>query len=124
MITRRALLALLASSAAPAFGQGISSRGVKAQPRGKPSGRPFPARLTDVAKEAGLTHPVVYGGVTTKQYIIALSSQAVESLGLTSKACSNFAAAVSKRRCTLRLAQASTIKAVEQEGSASVARAA
>jgi enediyne biosynthesis protein E4 len=70
MITRRALLALLASSAAPAFGQGISSRGVKAQPRGKPSGRPFPARLTDVAKEAGLTHPVVYGGVTTKQYIV------------------------------------------------------
>ena len=66
MITRRALLALLASSAAPAFAQGISSRGVKAQPRGKPSGRPFPARLTDVAKDAGLTHPVVYGGLPTK----------------------------------------------------------
>jgi hypothetical protein len=71
MITRRALLALLASSAAPAaFGQGISSRGVKAQPRGKPSGRPFPSRLTDVAKQAGLTHPVVYGGVDTKHYIL------------------------------------------------------
>src|SRR5918995_1251995 len=71
MITRRALLALLASSAAPAaFGQGISSRGVKAQPRGKPSGRPFPSRLTDVARQAGLTHPVVYGGVDTKHYIL------------------------------------------------------
>jgi enediyne biosynthesis protein E4 len=71
MITRRALLALLASSAAPAaFGQGISSRGVKAQPRGKPSGHPFPSRLTDVAKQAGLTHPVVYGGVDTKHYIL------------------------------------------------------
>jgi enediyne biosynthesis protein E4 len=71
MITRRALLALLASSAAPAaFGQGISSRGVKAQPRGKPSGRPFLSRLTDVARQAGLTHPVVYGGVDTKHYIL------------------------------------------------------
>jgi enediyne biosynthesis protein E4 len=71
MITRRALLALLASSAAPAaFGQGISSRGVKAQPRGKPSGRPFSSRLTDVASQAGLTNPVVYGGVDTKHYIL------------------------------------------------------
>jgi len=35
---------------ASAFGQGISSRNVKAQPRGKPSGGPFLARLTDVAK--------------------------------------------------------------------------
>jgi enediyne biosynthesis protein E4 len=71
MITRRALLALLASSAAPAaFGQGISSRGVKPQPRGKPSGRPFSSRLTDVTKQAGLTHPVVYGGVDTKHYIL------------------------------------------------------
>jgi hypothetical protein len=71
MITRRALLALLSASAAPAaFGQGISSRGVKAQPRGKPSGRPFLSRLTDVARQAGLTHPVVYGGVDTKHYIL------------------------------------------------------
>jgi enediyne biosynthesis protein E4 len=71
MITRRALLALLASSAAPAaFGQGVSSRGVKAQPRGKPSGRPFSSRLTDVASQAGLTNPVVYGGVDTKHYIL------------------------------------------------------
>jgi enediyne biosynthesis protein E4 len=78
VITRRALLAALASAAAPAlrlgsgqaFGQGISSRAVKPQPRGKPSGRPFLARFTDVAKAAGLTAPVVYGGVDTKDYII------------------------------------------------------
>jgi enediyne biosynthesis protein E4 len=71
MITRRTLLALLAGCpAAPSFAQGISSRGVKAQPRGKPSGRPFLARFTDVAKEAGLVEPVVYGGVETKGYII------------------------------------------------------
>jgi enediyne biosynthesis protein E4 len=70
MITRRELLVLLACSARPAFGQGISSRGVKPAPRGKPSGRPFPSRFTDVAKQAGLVHPVVYGGVDKKTYIV------------------------------------------------------
>jgi len=70
MITRRSLLALLAGASGTAFAQGISSRGVKPQPRGKPSGRPFPVRLTDVAKEAGLTHPIVYGGTERKNYII------------------------------------------------------
>ncbi len=52
------------------LGQGISSRGVKAQPRGKPSGRPFFSRLTDVAKQAGLIQPVIYGGIDEKSYII------------------------------------------------------
>jgi len=71
MITRRQLLAMMACSAAsPAFAQGVSSRGVKAQPRGKPSGRPFPARFTDVAAQAGLTEPVIYGGVDTKSFIV------------------------------------------------------
>jgi len=51
------------------FAQGISSRGVKAQPRGKPSGKPFLARFTDVAKEAGLTQPVIYG-TDNKSYIV------------------------------------------------------
>jgi hypothetical protein len=71
MITRRRMLALLASvTAGKAFAQGVSSRGVKPQPRGKPSGRPFLARFTDVAEAAGLTHPIVYGGVDAKKYII------------------------------------------------------
>jgi len=75
MITRRQMMVTLAGTAIAGatgnvFGQGISSRGVKAQPRGKPSGRPFPARLTDVAKQAGLTHPIVYGGIDSKSYII------------------------------------------------------
>ena len=81
MITRRAMLGLLGCSASvlgrfarpSAFGmlpQGVSTRGVKPQPRGKPSGLPFVARFTDVAKEAGLTQPVVYGGIETKHYII------------------------------------------------------
>jgi hypothetical protein len=81
MITRRALLALLASSAAGrAFGQGISSRGVRPQPRGKPSGRPFPVRFTDVAAQAGLTHPIVYGGVGTKDYIVEVVGSGVAFL--------------------------------------------
>jgi hypothetical protein len=43
---------------------------VKAQPRGKPSGRPFLSRITDVAKEARLTQPIIYGGAESKSYII------------------------------------------------------
>src|SRR5512144_1614147 len=69
-MTRRELLALLAVSTERVFAQGISSRGVRPQPRGKPSGRPFAARLTDVAAAAGLTYPTVYGGVDTKSYIV------------------------------------------------------
>jgi hypothetical protein len=53
-----------------AFGQGISSRGVKPQPRGKPSGIPFMARFTDVARQAGLAQPIIYGGIENKSYII------------------------------------------------------
>ena len=75
MITRRKMIATAAGAALAGatrkiFGQGISSRGVRAQPRGKPSGRPFLCRLTDVAMEAGLTHPITYGGLDTKKYII------------------------------------------------------
>jgi enediyne biosynthesis protein E4 len=78
MITRRRLIldmarvagAALVAPAKLALSQGVSSRGVKPQPRGKPSGRPFFARFTDVARQAGLTQPIVYGGVETKRYII------------------------------------------------------
>lgn len=76
MITRRELMFKIASAAGAsllvpsAFGQGISSRGLKPQPRGKPSGRLFLARFTDVAKQAGLIEPIVYGGLDTKNYII------------------------------------------------------
>src|SRR4051812_32251901 len=77
MITRRKVIATLAGAAGGALltpitilGQGVSSRGVKAQPRGKPSGRPFQARFTDVAKQAGLTEPIIYGAVENKSYIV------------------------------------------------------
>ena len=63
-------MATLAGAAGFAFGQGVSTRGIKPQPRGKPSGRPFLARFTDVAREAGLTAPVIYGGTETKSFIL------------------------------------------------------
>ncbi len=66
-MNRRQLLALMA---APVFGQGIASRGVKPLPRGKPSGLPFHASFTDVAAQAGLTAPVIYGGLEKKDYIL------------------------------------------------------
>ncbi len=69
MINRRQILAVL-GSAAVCRGQGVSSRGVKPQPRGKPSGRPFVAHFTDIAQEAGLREPVIYGEVDTKTYIL------------------------------------------------------
>jgi hypothetical protein len=62
--------ALLSGGARSLFAQGVSSRGVKAQPRGKPSGRPFLSKLTDVAAKAGLTQPIIYGGVDSKSYIV------------------------------------------------------
>jgi len=77
MITRRELLSRIATAASAllfpprlALAQGISSRGVKPQPRGKPSGRPFLAHFIDIAKEAGLKDPIVYGGLDVKNYIV------------------------------------------------------
>jgi hypothetical protein len=69
MINRRQILALL-GSAPMCRSQGVSSRGVKPQPRGKASGRPFVAHFTDIALEAGLREPVIYGEVDTKTYIL------------------------------------------------------
>jgi enediyne biosynthesis protein E4 len=78
VISRRKMIATLWGAAGAAiispvraaFGQGISSRGVKPQPRGKPSDHPFLARFTDVARQAGLTQPIIYGGLEKKSYII------------------------------------------------------
>ncbi len=54
--------------------QGMASRGVKPAPRGNPSGRPFCARFTDVARQAGLTHTVVAGHPDRTDYIIEAMS--------------------------------------------------
>jgi hypothetical protein len=52
----------------------MASRGVKAAPRSKPSGLPFHARFTDVAKSAGLHHIVVAGHAAHADYAIEAMS--------------------------------------------------
>jgi hypothetical protein len=69
-LSRRAAIALLGAPVVKALAQGVSSRGVKPQPRGKPSGLPFQACFTDVAAQAGLREPVIYGSAEKKTYII------------------------------------------------------
>ena len=63
-------MSLMAAPAFRAWGQGIASRGVKPVPRGKPSGLPWHARFVDIADQAGLRAPVIYGGATRKDYIL------------------------------------------------------
>ncbi len=75
-MTRREFLGLLAAGSAGvrvAHAQqagGMASRGVRPQPRGKPSGLPFHARFTDVAARAGLRAPVIYGPPDRMDYIL------------------------------------------------------
>jgi enediyne biosynthesis protein E4 len=64
------LSGLCNAAAAAAFGQGIAARKATVQPRGKPSGLPFDARLTDVALSAGLGAPAIYGASDHKDFIL------------------------------------------------------
>ena len=63
---------LLLALAVPALlsGQGVASRGVQSLLRGEPSGLPFHARFTDVADQAGLRSPVIYGEEDSKDFIL------------------------------------------------------
>jgi hypothetical protein len=71
-MTRRNILAILAAAGVCRAQQlgGMASRGVKPQPRGKPSGLPFHAHFTDVAANAGLRAPVIYGPPDRMDYIL------------------------------------------------------
>ena len=66
--TRREWLALVAAPLAR--GQGVATRNVRPQKKEKPSGKPFAARFVDVAAEAGLRRPTIYGPVDRKDYIL------------------------------------------------------
>jgi hypothetical protein len=74
--TRRSALTLLALPASRLFGQisGMASRGIKAAPRGKPSGLPFRASFTDIAAQAGLKAPVLAGHLQRADYVIEAMS--------------------------------------------------
>jgi hypothetical protein len=73
-MNRRTVLRLAVGSVgvwpAAAFAQGVSTHKTKPVARRALSGRPFNARLTDVASAAGLREPIVYGPVDTKRYIV------------------------------------------------------
>ncbi len=75
-LSRRGLLGMLALPARRLCGQalGMASRGVKPARRGKPSGLPFRARLTDVARQAALTRAIVCGHADRADYITEVMS--------------------------------------------------
>ena len=58
----------------------MASRGVRAAPRSKFSGLPFNARFSDVAREAGLTRPVLSGHLRHADYVIEAMSCGVAFL--------------------------------------------
>ena len=66
-ITRRTLLQTVGQSL---FAQGMATRNVRPQQRGKRSGLPFDAKFTDVGRQAGLTAPSIYGSIDTKRHIL------------------------------------------------------
>jgi hypothetical protein len=71
-LSRRRALSILALPACRLSAQiqsGMASRGVKAGPRGKPSGLPFHASFTDVASQAGLKAAVVSGHPRHADYV-------------------------------------------------------
>jgi hypothetical protein len=69
-LTRRAFVLLSAASAGRLLAQGVAPRNVKPQAKPAPSGRPFDAHFIDVARQAGLTAPVIYGNAESKDYIL------------------------------------------------------
>ncbi|MGO9097175.1 MAG: CRTAC1 family protein [Bryobacteraceae bacterium] len=81
-MTRRQWLALAAVSAGSLQAQrgGMASRGVKPTPRGKPSGRPFNARFTDIAEQAGLRAPAIYGPPDHVSYILETTGAGIAFL--------------------------------------------
>ncbi|CAN5507672.1 hypothetical protein BH10ACI4_BH10ACI4_10740 [soil metagenome] len=68
-LTRREFL-WLASASSMAMAQGVATGNLKPLPKGKPSGLPILSRFTDVGMQAGLVHPVIYGGLNQKNYIV------------------------------------------------------
>ncbi len=71
-ISRRAFLLSLSfgASAWKTLAQGMGGRNAKTQAKLPPSGRPFDAHFVDVAREAGLVAPVIYGAPEHNDYII------------------------------------------------------
>src|SRR5208282_5332447 len=67
---RLSISSLLCLAGERLLAQGMSQHTAKATARAAPTGRPFDAHFVDVAFEAGLRAPVIYGGVDAKKYIL------------------------------------------------------
>jgi hypothetical protein len=52
------------------FPQGLSTHSAKPLARQAPSGRPFNAHFVDVAREAGLRAPIIYGSTEETKYLV------------------------------------------------------
>ncbi|MDE3164230.1 MAG: CRTAC1 family protein [Acidobacteriota bacterium] len=74
-LRRKWILPALVCAAAAA--QGIATRNVKPAARPAPTGRPWTSRLTDIARQAGLLHPTIYGAESNVQYLSETSSGGV-----------------------------------------------
>jgi len=59
------------------FAQGVATRNASPAPKGASSGRPFLAKFTDVAAQAGLSMPIIVGSETTKKYILEANGTGV-----------------------------------------------
>jgi len=69
--SRRAfLLSAMNAAAAAAFSQGVVPHKIAALPRGKRSGLPYNAHFVEVARKAGIDHPVLYGSPNPKDFIL------------------------------------------------------
>jgi enediyne biosynthesis protein E4 len=73
--TRRKFLQITGASALSlaarrTFAQGVAAHKAKPLTRQPASGRPFHAHFVDVAHDAGLREPTIYGGVDSKKYIL------------------------------------------------------
>lgn len=71
------ILLSLCLLAAPGWAQGIASRGVQPQAKPKASGLPWHSKFTNIAKEAGITQVLHYGGTDRSDYVIETSSGGV-----------------------------------------------
>jgi enediyne biosynthesis protein E4 len=64
-------------AAAYLFGQGVATRNATPAPRNAASGKPFLAKFTDIASQAGLSMRFTVGGETTKKYILEANGTGV-----------------------------------------------
>ena len=67
---RTFLLSTLNAAAATALAQGVVAHKGAALPRGKRSGLPYNAHFVEVARKAGIDHPILYGSQNPKDYIL------------------------------------------------------